>query len=142
MSSSAFVVVAELDQERQPRSRSRQRAPRPVTEAAVKDAVLRKIKILGGYCIVKHQTSMGKRGTPDVLACIKGRFVAIEVKRPGNIPNPDQLGELRRWQAAGALACWVQSVEQFDQILDHLDDVSWQNDFQHPGDGRAAGDPW
>ena len=140
--SGVFEVLAEPDEPRAPRPRSQRRTARPVTETAVKKGVLRTIKLLGGYCIVKHQTGLSRRGTPDVLACIGGRFVAIEVKRVGNIPEPDQLGELRKWQAAGALACWVQTVEQLNEALEHLDDHSWRNDFEHPGDGRHAGDPW
>ncbi|HEV7447740.1 MAG TPA: hypothetical protein VGO18_34560 [Steroidobacteraceae bacterium] len=142
MNSRAFTVLAGLDQERAPRPASRRRTARPVTEAAVKDAVLRQIALRGGYAIAKHMTGAGTRGTPDVLACIEGRFVAIEVKRPGNIPEPAQLGQLRKWQAAGALACWVQGVEQLNEVLEHLHDGNWHNDFTHPGDGRHASDPW
>jgi hypothetical protein len=136
-----FTVDPNLDSPRAVLPKSRRRTARPVTEAAVKTGVLARLN-LGGYAITKHQTSYGKRGTPDVLACRKGRFVAIEVKRPGKTPDPDQLGEMRRWQEAGALVGWVQSVAHLEQLLDHLDDPSWRNNFKHPGDGREADDKW
>lgn len=136
-----FTVDPDLDADRVTLPKSRRRAPRTVTEAAVKTGVLKWLN-LGGYAITKHQSSYGKRGTPDVLACRKGRFLAIEVKRPGKTPDPDQLGEMRRWQEAGALVGWVQSVDHLRQLLDHVDDPGWRNDFKHPGDGRAADDPW
>lgn len=136
-----FTVNPDLDADRAPQPKSRRRAPRTVTEAAVKTGVLALLN-LGGYAITKHQTTYGKRGTPDVLACRKGRFVAIEVKRSGKTPDPDQLGEMRRWQEAGALVGWVQSVGHLQQLLSHLDDLAWRNDFKHAGDGREADDKW
>lgn len=138
----AFEVLAALDEPHKARPPSRRRSARPVTEKAVRDAVLARIALRGGYAIVKHQTGLSRRGTPDVLACVRGRFVALEIKRPGNIPEPDQVGELRRWQAAGALAGWVHGVEQLDHLLEHLADPDWCNDLTHPGDGRDAGDSW
>ena len=140
--SGAFEVLAELDQDRAPQPKSRRRKARPITEDTVRRAVLRTIALRKGYAIVKHQTGMSERGTPDVLACIGGRFVAIEVTRPGSIPTPKQFGELRKWQNAGALGCWVDGTEQLPEVLEHLEDLSWCNDFAHPGDGRHAGDPW
>lgn len=138
----AFEVLAELDASPTVRPPSKRRKARPVTEDTVKQGVLALVKLHGGYAIVKHQTGLSVAGTPDVLACIGGRFVAIEIKRVGNIPTPTQLGQLRLWQKAGALACWVDEVRQLNDVLEHLDDYAWRNDFEHPGDGRHAGDPW
>lgn len=137
-----FTVDPSLDAPRRAVAKSRRRTARPITEAAVKTAVMRKLAVLGAYAISKHQTSLGKRGTPDVLACLEGRFLALEIKREGNVPTPEQLGEMRRWQQAGALAGWVQSVEDLDELLSHLADAGWRNDFKSPGDGRSADDPW
>ena len=58
-----------------------------------------------------------KRGVPDILAVISGRFVAIEVKRPGNKPSKLQLAQLRRIQAAGGVAMVAESV---DDVIAHL----------------------
>lgn len=138
----AFEVLAELDEPPAHRPPSKRRKARPVTEDTVKQGVLDLIKLRKGYAIVKHQTGLSVSGTPDVLACIDGRFVAIEIKRVGNIPTPTQLGQLRLWQKAGALACWVDEVRQLNDVLEHLTDNTWHNDFEHPGDGRHAGDPW
>jgi hypothetical protein len=142
--SGVFTVVAELDEKRRALPASKRRSARPVTEDAVKASVLNKIKThpRGGYAICKHQTGTGERGTPDVLACMGGRMVVVEVKRSGNIPEPKQLGELRRWQLAGALACWVDDAAQLDDVFEHLDELNWRNDFAHPGDGRHANAPW
>ncbi len=52
-----------------------------------------------------------KRGTPDLLAVISGRFVAIEVKRPGGKASKLQIAQLKRIEAAGGLAILAESVE-------------------------------
>jgi len=142
-STATFTVVDGLDAERRPLPPSRRRSARPRTETSIKDEVVKRIALLGGYSVVKHQTGMARRGTPDVLGCIPtGRALAIEVKRDDERPTPAQVGEMRRWQDAGALAGWVRSVAELDQLLEHREDLTWKNDFQHPGDGRSAGDLW
>lgn len=58
-----------------------------------------------------------KRGTPDILAVISGRFVAIEVKRPGGKPSKLQLAQLKRIEAAGGVAFVADSI---DDVIKHL----------------------
>lgn len=88
-----------------------------------------------GYAIVTTGSRYLPTGTPDVLACVRGRMVAVEIKRPGERPEPAQVAQLRRWQNAGALAGWACSEEQLEQLLRHVEEPLWRNDFQLPGDG-------
>jgi hypothetical protein len=138
----AFEVVEELDAPRDRLPPSRRREAPPVSEDSVRAGVMALYELRGGYAIVKHQTGLAVRGTPDVIGCIEGRCVVVECKRVGYVPTAAQHGQLRKWQVAGALACWVQSVEHFEQALTHLHDPSWVNDFAHPGDGRDADAAW
>jgi hypothetical protein len=120
---------------------ARRRAPRLVSEASIRAAIVQLLNLYG-YAIVKHQTAHGQIGTPDVLGCVRGRMVAIEVKRPGRRPTDAQFGAMRRWQAAGALVGWACSVEDARQLLDHVNDRGWRNSWSGPGDGRdASGSP-
>jgi hypothetical protein len=138
----AFEVVEGLDAPRRKLPQSRRREAAPVSETSVRSGVVAHFELVGGVVIVKHQTELAVRGTPDLLGCINGRCVVVECKRVGYVPTAAQLGQLRRWQRAGALACWVQSVEHFQQVLTHLHDPEWVNDFAHPGDGRDADAAW
>jgi hypothetical protein len=140
--SGGFTIDPHLDAPRGATPKSKRRKARPVSETAVKDSVIKHIEVLGGKAIVKHQTGLSTRGTPDVLACLKGRFLALEIKRDGNVPTPAQVGEMRRWAQAGALVGWVLSVAHLEELLDHLDDPLWVNPLNHPGDGRSSDDPW
>ena len=45
-----------------------------------------------------------KSGIPDILACINGYFVGIEVKAPNGTPSELQLHNVRAINAAGGFA--------------------------------------
>jgi hypothetical protein len=67
----------------------------------------------GGY-IPTHT-----RGVSDIIGCIPktGRFLAIEVKRPGNKPTAEQQQFIDTINAAGGLAFVARSVEEVDEAL-------------------------
>ena len=47
----------------------------------------------------------GKRGVPDRLACVDGRFLAIELKVTGNTLQREQEMECERIHWAGGIVC-------------------------------------
>lgn len=49
-------------------------------ETKFKEVFLRALRTLPNVWFEKVQ-QVGKRGTPDILACVNGRFVAIELKK-------------------------------------------------------------
>ena len=53
-----------------------------------------------------------KRGTPDILAVISGKFVSIEVKAPGGKASKLQIAQLKRIEAAGGVAILAESLEE------------------------------
>jgi hypothetical protein len=59
------------------------------------------------------------RGVSDIIGCIPktGRFLAIEVKRPGNKPTAEQQQFIDTINAAGGLAFVARSVEEVDEAL-------------------------
>jgi hypothetical protein len=61
---------------------------------------------------------MGVAGDPDIDACIRGRSVQLEVKRPGEKPTPLQLKRLTEWQQAAALVGVVTSVAATKALLE------------------------
>jgi hypothetical protein len=66
-------------------------------------------------------------GHPDLLGCLRGRFVACELKQPGKVPTPLQMKRLRDWGRAGALIGWVTTEVEFDELLSHHGDLEWVN---------------
>lgn len=64
-----------------------------------------------------HGGMYGTAGIPDVIACVDGRFVALEVKQPGGRPTALQTATLEKIRAAGGVAEVVTSAAQVENIL-------------------------
>lgn len=61
---------------------------------------------------------MGVAGDPDIDACIRGRSVQLEVKRPGERPTALQARRLEEWRRAGAIVAVVHSVAEVRAVLE------------------------
>lgn len=111
--------------------------PHP-SETALSTACQKRIRGEWAGQVVKiHGSSSQAAGTPDLLACVRGRFVAVELKQPGNRPTALQFARLRSWEAAGAVAGWVTTEAELDELLGHVDERGWRNP-QLGNDERAA----
>ena len=55
--------------------------------------------------------NLGEPGWPDIVACWRGRFLGVEVKRPGEQPGPEQQRVHAELAAAGAIILIVHSME-------------------------------
>lgn len=75
------------------------------------------------YCwaFKTHGGIMQAAGIPDVIACFKGRFVGLEVKRPGNKPTLLQKVTLDLINKAGGTGAVVYSLEDAIRILEKID---------------------
>lgn len=62
------------------------------------------------------------KGTPDLLACYKGVFIAIEVKTPRGAPRPEQEAAQRGIIAAGGYALITHQVKEVAGVLDAIDE--------------------
>lgn len=60
---------------------------------------------------------MTMAGIPDLIGCYNGRFVGLEVKRPGKPLTQLQAHTLKRIAAAGGVAAVVHSVEEALQAI-------------------------
>lgn len=49
-------------------------------EAREKAKICKYLDSIGAWYCKPYMTGYGKRGVPDILACINGRFIGIEVK--------------------------------------------------------------
>jgi len=61
-----------------------------VTESKIKSEICRTLRRGGALPVVIWQGPMSRKGISDVLVCLDGRFVAVEVKRPGGKASPEQ----------------------------------------------------
>ena len=59
----------------------------------------------------------GLAGEPDIDACLRGRSLQLEVKRPGKQPTKLQQKRLAEWSAAGAIVGVVHAVDEVRSLL-------------------------
>lgn len=84
-------------------------------EAAVKAKVHAALKAAGAYAVNYIGGNYASNGTPDILACLDGRFIAIEAKAGRGKPTQLQLKALRQIDEAGGLALIINETN-----LDYL----------------------
>lgn len=77
----------------------------PRTERKLKVEVMAMLDEVGAWTFMPVPTGM-QRATLDFLGCYKGRFFAIETKRPGEVPTARQTAEIQRIRDAGGFAIW------------------------------------
>lgn len=61
-----------------------------------------------------------KAGVPDIIACLNGRFVGIEVKRPGGVISPLQQYNIDEIHKSGGEAFVAYSFEEARKRIDAL----------------------
>ena len=87
----------------------------PGPEAKIQSKILKELKKRDIYA-VKIITA-NRNGVPDILACVNGRFVAIEVKTPRGRVSLVQEFHLGLIDAAGGTAIVAKSWEDVLDIL-------------------------
>lgn len=89
--------------------------------------IVRKIRTylerVGAWSIKVHGGPAQEIGIPDILACYKGRFLAIEVKVPGkrDTVTPRQSLQKERIESAGGLSLIVTSVDEVSDMIQELE---------------------
>ena len=87
-------------------------------EQDIQTKIMDYISSIGGLPVKFNNIGIyAKAGVSDILACIKGRFVAIEVKKPGNTPSKLQENFINGINSIGGVAFWVDNL---DDVKDNL----------------------
>ena len=89
-------------------------------ESALQRKCINHLKTLGIYYTNNHGDSWGSRGTPDITACINGRYVAFELKVGNNQLEPAQLLHKKRIEANGGLHFEIRTLEEFISTVGRL----------------------
>lgn len=74
-------------------------------EGYEKDEIKKYLDRIGAWFLLPYMAGFGKSGVPDIVACLRGVFWAIEVKREGK--GPTKLQEDRRRAIVEAGGQWV-----------------------------------
>jgi hypothetical protein len=73
-------------------------------EKKVKDQIKKILDANQIYHFSPFMAGMGRSGVPDIIACFKGHFLAIEAKAGNNKPTALQERELAKIEACGGHA--------------------------------------
>lgn len=78
------------------------------------------------HAIKMHGSEYMPRGTPDILAVVRGFTIFLEVKLPGNDLTPMQEFQSREWRKAHAIVKTVYSLKEAMYYIDRLDNrIRW-----------------
>jgi len=89
-------------------------------EKLFENKIKRYINAIGGYCVKYFGCNYSESGTPDILACINGYFIAIEVKAQTGRPSELQLVKIADIRKAGGFA-YVAYPSGWSRLKDVID---------------------
>jgi len=75
-------------------------------EGHEKQAIKKYLDSIGAWYFSPYMAGFGKSGVPDIVCCINGRFVAIEVKREGKELTAIQARLMEEINSRGGYVCW------------------------------------
>ena len=91
-------------------------------ERKVKSKVKKILDDINAYNFTPVTGGYGRSGVPDIVACFKGRFIAVECKANGNKPTALQLDNLQDINYCGGIA-WVvdeANIKEFERAMYEL----------------------
>lgn len=94
---------------------------KPPLESTVVKRVLAYLNSRGGFWMKVHGGPFQLAGVPDIIGCYRGRFVAMEAKRPGKNPTRLQEYMLGRITAAGGVTAVIRSVDDARAVIDRVE---------------------
>lgn len=89
-------------------------------EQDIQRKIIKYLESVGAY-VVKVVAS-NKSGTPDILACYRGIFLAVEVKRPETKTNVSELQEynIKKIKEAGGVAIVSWDLDAVKATIDNI----------------------
>lgn len=98
-------------------------------ESKVKAKIHALLKKHKAYAVNYIGGISANNGTPDILACLNGRFIGIEAKAGKNKPTDLQTLNLKRIDEAGGLALVI-NEENLNQLEDILEAAHPRSNYQ------------
>lgn len=104
------------------------------SEKVFEGNIKRYLKSKGCYYVKYFGCGMSTNGTPDILACINGHFVGIEVKAQKGKPSELQLAKIEHIRKAGGFGfvLYPSGWNKFKKFVDDLlkDEFSREEDIE------------
>jgi Holliday junction resolvase len=88
------------------------------SESKIQKEIIAYLKERG--CHVIRNAGSFRNGEADLIACVSGKFVAIEVKKEGEKPKELQLAKQKSIQASGGVSIIAYCVDDVRNALPYL----------------------
>lgn len=85
-------------------------------ESEIQKKIIQYLNTIGAYTIKTISTN--RNGCPDVICCLNGRFIALEVKTDKGIVSKLQEHNIKQIKNSGGVAAVVKSVDEVKEILE------------------------
>jgi len=95
-------------------------------EKKVKDQVVKTLKANGVYYFFPATHGFGRSGVPDIICCVNGYFLGIEVKAGTNKPTALQVREIEAIRRCNGVAV-VANDENWDMVRGLVHKLKEQN---------------
>ena len=89
-----------------------------MSEAQIQNKIIKYLNGIGAYTVKTISTN--RSGTPDVICCLEGKFIALEVKTQKGRVSELQKHHIEQINNSGGLAAVVRSVEEVKEIISLL----------------------
>lgn len=85
-------------------------------ETSIQSATLKKLRALPNSWWFKIHDFF-TAGIPDILGLYQGRFIGIEIKKPGERPTPLQARIISKINKCGGIAFWIDDPKQINHYI-------------------------
>jgi len=85
------------------------------SEQVIQTKIIKYLESLGAYTV--KTVILNRAGVPDVLACLNGSFIAVEVKKRGNSTSALQEHHLKRIERANGISIVAFDVADVKEAL-------------------------
>jgi hypothetical protein len=89
-------------------------------EAKIGKQIRQYIEECGGFVFKVHGGPQMMAGLPDLIVCIQGLFIGIEVKQPGQNPTARQVFVHNMIQRSGGVVIVAHSVKEAADGIERL----------------------
>lgn len=99
-------------------------------EKTFENKVKKYLESKGAWFVKFFANSFTKAGIPDILACVNGYFVGIEVKAQNGKPSELQLYNVSKINEAGgfAMILYPSGFSEFKEFIDNLTHDTFNRD--------------
>lgn len=86
-------------------------------ETQIKKEIKQYISSIGGFWSMIAGGAYSKKGDPDMICCVKGKFFAIEAKTPTGVQSDWQKLRQREIEKAGGVYILARSLNDVKEII-------------------------